>query len=90
VLGSGRVAINRRRLICATVNLLSDSLIVYRSKQVMATINQLVRKPRAKKIEKAMFLRWRLVLSVGVYVLVFIRQHLKNQTPRYEKWLGLG
>lgn len=53
MLGSGRVAINRRRLMCATVNLISDSLIVYRSKQVMATINQLVRKPRAKKIEKS-------------------------------------
>jgi len=33
VLGSGRVSVNRRRLICAAVDLLSDNLIVYRSKQ---------------------------------------------------------
>ncbi len=33
MLGSGRVSINRRHLMCTTVDLLSDSLIVYRSKQ---------------------------------------------------------
>ena len=53
----------------------------------MATINQLVRKPRVKKVVKATFLHQRLVRRNVVYVLVYILQLLKNQTQRYVKYV---
>lgn len=46
----------------------------------MATINQLVRKPRKDKRKVSNVAAYRPVLNVVAYVRVFIQQPLKSQT----------
>ena len=51
----------------------------------MATINQLVRKPRRSKVTASNSAALKLVHKSVVYVLVYIQQHLRNQTLHYVK-----
>jgi small subunit ribosomal protein S12 len=53
VLGSGRILNNRRRLCVRRFFYYLTIKLYIGVNKVMATINQLVRKPRAKKIEKS-------------------------------------
>lgn len=51
----------------------------------MATVNQLVRKPRARKVAKSN-VRWKHARKNVAYVLVYILPLLKNRTPRCVKY----
>ncbi len=48
----------------------------------MATVNQLVRKPRARKVAKATCLRWKHARKNVAYVLVYILPLLKKTELR--------
>ncbi len=50
----------------------------------MATVNQLVRKPRARKVAKATCLRWKHARKNVAYVLVYTTT--PKRTPRCVKY----
>lgn len=52
----------------------------------MATVNQLVRKPRARKVAKSNVPALKPARRNVVYVLVYIPPLLKNQTPHCVKY----
>jgi len=53
----------------------------------MATVNQLVRKPRKSPLKKATLLPCKLVHKDVVYVLVYILLRLRNQTLHCVKYV---
>ncbi len=52
----------------------------------MATVNQLVRKPRARKVAKSNVPALKHARKNVAYVLVYILPLLKNRTPRCVKY----